>query len=167
MKKGVYSVPLVLGGALLLLLLASTAHLPVGAQSTSLATESAKEPEEKVRLFFEDIRDDKASKAFADLLRGSSASTEQVTEMKTKLDDVKKQCGTFRKFEKIGVKPVGEDLVFVRYLLKCDRYPFLGTFTFYRRPTESGSLSTAPWFVIGLRFDTNLDPLIEGRQDQR
>ena len=159
MKKRVHHIPLTLGGAVLaLLFLVSTMYLPVGAQQTT--PDPIKETDEKVRLFFADVLDGKESKAFDDLLFASSTS-EQLADIKKKLEDAKTQFGAFRKSEKIGEKIVGEDLVFVRYLLKCDRHPIVWTFTFYRRPTGTSSLSTTSnqWSVVGLRFDANLDPL--------
>jgi hypothetical protein len=81
--------------------------------------------------------------------------------MKTKLDDVKTRFGSFKDYEKIDAKPIGKDLVIIRYLLKCELYPVVWTFTFYRRPTSPTTLTTAAqWQIVGLRFDTNLDILI-------
>ena len=160
MKKNVYSVPVTLGTALLILLLSALiAHIPAGAQSTALSTDPSKELDDRVRLFFNDLLADDASKAFSDLLR-SSATSEPVAGMKSKLEDVKDQFGPLRKYERVNVKSIGEDLVVVRYLLKCERHPVLWTFTFYRRPTETSSLTASSWSVIGLRFDSNLDPLL-------
>jgi len=161
MKKNCY-LPLTLGAALLILLLSALiASVSVDAQPTGLLNDRAKEPDEKIRLFFEDILADKPSKAFGDLLQTLSAS-EKTVDLKTKLEEVKNQFGTFRQYETIGTKSVGEDLVFLQYLLKCDRHPVVWTFTFYRRPVESGTMaaSASPWLVIGLRFDSNLDPLL-------
>ncbi len=161
MEKAVSRVPFTLGGiALILLVLAVFAYVPLGAQPTSFGPEPTKELDEKVKLFFDDILNGNASKAFNELLRASSGN-ETLSGMKTKLDDVKTQFGEFREYEKIDTHAIGKDLVVVRYLLKCDKYPVIWTFTFYRCPLGAGALSTTPsqWFVVGLRFDTNLDML--------
>lgn len=162
MKKNIARFPFLCGGMILLFLLGtSLVHLPVGAQPTSFSVDSNKELDDKVKFFFDDLLAGNATKAFDDLLRSSSVN-EPLAGMKTKLKDVETQFGNFKKYEKISVKPVGEDLVFLRYLLKCDKHPIVWTFTFYRRPQETGATISTPnsWSLIGLRFDSNLDPLL-------
>ena len=159
MKKNIDKV---LGGTfLVLLLLALVAHIPLGAQSVGSSTDPGKELDERVRRFFGEVLAGNGPKAFDDLL-GSSTERESLADVKKKLEDIRIRFGNFRDYERLNVTPVGEDIVFVRYLLKCDQHPVVWTFTFYRRPPETGSLSTSSnlWFIIGLRFDTNLDPLL-------
>ena len=168
MKKNTHNVSLTLGGTFLVLfLLALVTYIPLRAQPVASLTDPGREPDERVRRFFNDVLAGKGSQALDDLLSASS-EREALTEVKKKLEDIRIQCGNFRNYERHVVKSVGEDLVFVQYLLKCDRQPVIWTFTFYRRPTETGSLSTtsSPWHVIGLRFDTNLDPLLQTLQSQ-
>jgi len=162
MKKSDFSVPLTLGGTfLVLLLLALVAFIPVEAQPVVSSIDAGKEPDERVRRFFNEVLAGNGPKALDDLLSASSDSA-SLADVKKKFEDVKIHCGNLRNYEKHNVKLVGDDLVFVRYLLKGDKRPVVWTFTFYRRPAEPGSLPTAPnpWFVIGLRFDTNLDSLL-------
>lgn len=160
-------------GALLLFSVALLPFYPassVGAQTGSGAygaQDRYKELDDKVKLFFEEIiSNSNATKAFEDFLRagsGSSVSNNQsITEMKSKLDEIRNQFGDFKDFEKIDTKPFGKDLVIFRYLLKSDNHPVVWTLTFYRRPsslTGSTSSVSSPWNVVGLRFDTNLDLL--------
>jgi hypothetical protein len=154
------NIPFVVSGILLLFLVSALVpHLPVGAQPLSYSSDPNKELDDKVKLFFDEILRSNSAKAFDDLLRSTSGS-EKLDGMKTKLDEAKDEFGSFRKYEKIEVKPVGDDLVFVRYLLKCERQPIVWTFTFYRRPSETGTTTLSSWSLIGLRFDTNLDPLL-------
>jgi hypothetical protein len=130
-------------------------------------TEPYKELDDRIKSFFEDIIANPASASAFDsiLATGSLSSTgnlidSSISEMKTKLDDVKIRFGNFKDFEKIDAKPIGKDLVIIRYLLKCELYPVVWSFTFYRRPNSTTSLTTPQWQTIGLRFDTNLDILI-------
>lgn len=141
---------------------------PVGAQNTTMTVDSSKEIkdlEEKVRLFFEELNTN-GTKAFDDLLGtgplGATSGGENTAGMKAKFDDIKKQFGEFRNYDKIDHKTVGSDLVIVRYLMKCEYHPVVWTFTYYRRPLAIGAVSTMPdtWSLIGLRFDSNLDLLM-------
>lgn len=151
----------------LISLIATQPPRPVGAQGMTFSSpDQPKEVDDKIKNFFEDIiLNSNSSKAFDDLLRSGSVSSvvgnQTIDEMKTKLNDIKKQFGEFRSFERIDVKPWGEDLVIAKYLLKCDSHPVVWTFTFYRRPPLSSSSTSpaGPWNVIGLRFDTNLELL--------
>ena len=146
----------------LLLPLFSTAQSP-----TYPSTEAGKELDERIQRFFNELMNSNSTKAFEDLLRSappdSATGNSTTAEMKTKLDDIKKQFGEFQSFEKIDEKPIvkSNDLVIVRYLMKCDYHPVVWTFIFYRCPVAGASATSlsSPWQVVGLRFDTNLDLL--------
>ena len=162
-NKNTVNIPLFLCGILLLFLVSAlVAYIPAGAQPPTYLNDPNKELDDRVKPFFDELILGNTSKAFDDLLRTSPGS-EKLAEMGSKLESMKTQFGSVRKFEKVGAKNVGEDLVFLRYLLKYDRHPVLWTFTFYRRPGESGTTAAManPWAIIGLRFDTNLDPLLQ------
>jgi hypothetical protein len=138
----------------------------VRAQSSYVTPEPYKELDDRIKLFFDEILANPSSTtAFDSILMsglssgGSSLIDTSISEMKTKLDDIKSRFGSFKEYEKIDAKPIGKDLVIIRYILKCESYPVVWTFTFYRRPTAA-TLAAAQWQTIGLRFDTNLDILI-------
>jgi hypothetical protein len=127
-------------------------------------TEPYRELDERIKSFFEEIIINPTSTAAFDSILttggvGGLMDT-SIAEMKTKLDDVKTRFGNFKDYEKIDAKPIGKDLVIIRYLLKCESYPVVWTFTFYRRPNTVSLTPAAQWQTIGLRFDTNLDILI-------
>ncbi|MDR1484771.1 MAG: hypothetical protein LBT09_08110 [Planctomycetaceae bacterium] len=132
------------------------------------APEPYKELDDRIKLFFDDIIANPTNAAAFDsilatgtLTGGSNLIDTSIAEMKTKLDDVKTRFGNFKDYEKIDAKPIGKDLVIIRYLLKCELYPVVWTFTFYRRSNPASVLAaTTQWQTIGLRFDTNLDILI-------
>ncbi|MDR2171213.1 MAG: hypothetical protein LBP59_13805 [Planctomycetaceae bacterium] len=132
-------------------------------------SEPYKELDDRIKQFFDEIiANSSSASAFDSLLTTGSTTTTNslidtsISEMKTKLDDVKTRFGNFKDYEKIDAKPIGKDLVIIRYLLKCESYPVVWTFTFYRRPnaTTTTIVTTTQWQTIGLRFDTNLDILI-------
>ena len=59
-------------------------------------------------------------------------------------------------YELLDTKPVGNDLMLIRYLTKSETHPVIWYFTFYRSP-----FGTRTWNCIGIRFDTNLDSLFQ------
>lgn len=131
--------------------------------SSFSSLDPAKEIDDKIKSLFDDlISNASTSKAFDDWLAlnlsVSPSGSQSIDEMKLKLAEIKTQFGEFRSYDRVDVKTVGEDLMLVRYLLKCDFHPVVWSFAFYRKPT-TGVLTTAPnpWRVISLRFDTNLE----------
>jgi hypothetical protein len=136
----------------------------VRAQPSYVSSEPYRELDDRIKSFFEEITTNPTSTAAFDSILttgnvGSLMDT-SISEMKTKLDDVKTRFGNFKDYEKIDAKPIGKDLVIIRYLLKCESYPVVWTFTFYRRPNTISLNPATQWQTIGLKFDTNLDILI-------
>lgn len=128
---------------------------------------------ESIGNFFENMSDPSkgASKAVEDFLKNSSLSENDKT--KTKFSDdirlIAQNFGPYVSYEPIGVKTVGTDLVVFRYLYKCQNYPVVWYFTYYRprAKTVDATTSSASWTLIGFRFDTNLDAaLLDATFDQ-
>ncbi|MDR1925502.1 MAG: hypothetical protein LBQ66_14110 [Planctomycetaceae bacterium] len=149
----------------------SISYYAVFAQPTYIVPEPYKDLDDRIKQFFDEIIANPINVTTFDSILppqtsgGGSSIDTSVSEMRTKLDDVKTRFGGFRDYEKIDAKPIGKDLVIIRYLLKCDSYPIVWTFTFYRHPSVAASITTstptaAQWQTIGLRFDTNIDILI-------
>ena len=124
--------------------------------------------------FFENLSDPSkgADKAIKDFLKNTPLADND--KIKTKFtDDVRlidQNFGAFVSYEPIGVKTIGSDLVVFRYLYKCQNYPVVWYFTYYRprAKTTDANTSTASWTLIGFRFDTNLDAaLLDATFDQR
>lgn len=65
--------------------------------------------------------------------------------------------GIYTGHEAVGVRAIGNDLVFLRYLYKGERYPLVWYFTFYRTAIANGL--KRDWSLISLRFDTKIDAL--------
>ena len=59
--------------------------------------------------------------------------------------------------EPVGVRAVGSDLVFLRYLYKGERFPVVWYFAFYRTSIANGL--KRDWSLISLRFDTKIEAL--------
>jgi len=59
--------------------------------------------------------------------------------------------------EAIGARAIGNDLVFLRYLYKGERFPVIWYFGFYRTSIANGL--KRDWSLISLRFDTKIEAL--------
>jgi hypothetical protein len=150
---------LLVGGIVLLLFLLflpSVPLRPVGAQQAT--GDPYKELDEKIRSFFDSLISGNTTSAFENLLFQSplGSSSAPVAEIRNKLDDTKKHIGEFHAYEYYEAKPIGKDIVLIRYILKCEYYPVVWTFTFYRKPSLQSSTGT-PWQLVEMRFDSNLD----------
>jgi hypothetical protein len=154
----------VLGGLLFALL------MPLGGRMAS-AQEFPKEPdrelvplEEKVVQFLNGVSAGEAQTAYQALLAGSRLAAPDKAEAFKKLvettDELEKKFGPFREFEQIGSKRVGKDLVLLKYLYKCEQFPVLWYFAFYRPPSAGETANdNAAWRVVSVRFDTKLELL--------
>ncbi|MGL4943216.1 MAG: hypothetical protein ACRC46_08490 [Thermoguttaceae bacterium] len=121
---------------------------------------SDREIEDRVRLFFSNLTAGSPT-AFDDLLKGgplgASLDAAKLAELKSQFEAAKPQLGVYRSNERIDLKPIGKDLVVARYLYKGEFSPMVWYFTFYRAPTTGATATTSLWFVISLRFDTNIE----------
>jgi hypothetical protein len=77
-------------------------------------------------------------------------------------EKVNERFGEYRGFEQIEARRIGQDLVIMKYLYKCESSPVVWYFTFYRPPQQGSDMTgttTSDWMVIGVRFDTDLEML--------
>lgn len=135
----------------------------VGAQSDRPDAEIAS-LEEKVARFFEDLSAGTTLNAYRQLLAGSSLlkETDAVKTLADKTGELKDKYGEYRRPEKIVGKRVGADVVLLKYLYKCERFPVVWHVTFYRSPprgADGGVETGGSWEVIAVRFDTDLESL--------
>lgn len=114
-----------------------------------------------IRNFFENLSDSNkgARKALDEVLKNSPISSDEklMTDLASRMKDINTRFGNYLSFEEVGIKSIGTDLVVMRYLYKCQNYPVVWYFTFYRPQTKSGETSAGSWSLIGLRYDSNLD----------
>ena len=115
--------------------------------------------EAKIRIFFQGVSAGQPQQAYDDLLVGAmknkKAALQSLIDKTNKLEE---QYGKYRESERVAVKRVGKDLILMKHLYKCESFPVVWYFTFYRTPgdtrTESGI-----WRVVTVRFDTELELL--------
>lgn len=121
-----------------------------------------------VKTFFENISDPAAGpqKGLESLLKNSPLEGENKEAMmkalSEKIGTINDQFGAYLSFESIGVKAIGRDLVVLRYLYKCQNYPVVWYFIFYRPLSPTGESGNKNWFLIHFYYDSQLNvPLWE------
>jgi hypothetical protein len=117
----------------------------------------------KVKQFLEAVSMGDAQSAYQRLLAGSplAKQTEAVKTLVEKTQGLKAKYGEYRTFERIAAKRVGNDLVLLKYLYKCEQFPVVWYFTFYRTPQRIEAATETPgaWRTVIVRFDTDLERL--------
>ncbi len=116
----------------------------------------------RVVQFFEGVSLGQSQGAFTDLLAGSQLlkQSDALKDLIARTNDLETKYGKYRSFEQISAKRVGNDLVLMRYLYKCENIPVVWHFTFYRVPGagETAAKNRA-WRIVAVRFDTDLEKL--------
>jgi len=107
----------------------------------------------RIKTFFTSLERSSVQIAYQEMLSGSQQDAIQEIVLKTE-NSIKE--GTRWRLEFLEAKPVGDDLMLVRYLYKSETHPVIWYFTFYR--PQSG---TRTWNCIGIRFDTDYDSLFK------
>ena len=115
----------------------------------------------KVEVFF---------RQFSDKTIGPERAVREIVgsgPLKDRNDDISKlidqslgldqRYGAYTGHESVGVRAVGSDLVFLRYLYKGERFPVVWYFAFYRTAIANGL--KRDWSLISLRFDTKIEAL--------
>jgi hypothetical protein len=125
---------------------------------------------DKIRTFLEGVSVAEAQNAYQELLVGSQLLKQE--KALQKLIDKTKQLqttyGRYCGFEQIAAARVGKDLVLFQYLYKCESYPVVWYFTFYRtRAPGEAAPESGDWRVIDVRFDTDLERLASWGQGGR
>jgi len=135
--------------------------VPVFAQDAAApAADELAALEARANRFLETVSMDQPQLAFTELLDGSplAQQAEALETLVEKTERLDEKYGKYRSFERIAVKPIGRDLVLMHYLYKCEVFPVVWRFTFYRT-ASAGDTSPATWRVITVRFDTDLERL--------
>lgn len=78
----------------------------------------------------------------------------RLVEQAKKLEDL---YGRYLGADLIASKSFGADLVILRYLQKCERFPVIWQFYYYH--TGPAGAMKREWLLIWVKFDTNLDSL--------
>ena len=116
----------------------------------------------RVSQFLTGVSMGETHNAYKELLAGSRL-IEQDKALKELIEETQQlqtKYGRYCGSEQIAAKRVGRDLVLFRYLYKCKDFPVVWYFTFYRIPPRGEtSPENAPWRVVTVRFDTELELL--------
>ncbi|HYW79015.1 MAG TPA: hypothetical protein VE890_05530 [Thermoguttaceae bacterium] len=145
--------------------------------STALASaqEFATEPDrelvsldDKISQFLTDVAMGETPAAFTALLEGSQLAEQEnaLAALVEKTKELETSYGKHVASEQIAAKRVGKDLVLLKYLYKCERFPVVWHFVYYRTSNETVPDSST-WRVISVRFDTDLERLWSGRESSR
>ena len=116
-----------------------------------------------VQNFFEQIANpaEGTKSGLETLLKNSpfegNAKDDMIKTLAEKIDGISAQFGSYVAFEPIGVKRVGRDLVILRYLYKCQNYPLVWYFVFYRPTPSESETAGKNWRVIHLYYDSQLN----------
>ena len=118
----------------------------------------------KVAQFLGEIAIGETPGAYQELLAGSRLLKQEkaLRALIEKTQQLDTKYGRYRGSEQLAAKRIGSDLVLLRYLYKCEDYPVVWYFIFYRTlPPDETPLEKAPWRVVSVRFDTELERLAE------
>ena len=144
---------------MLLLLLAGGRLLPAAEPPTESDTELDK-LDARINRFLEGVSGNDAQNAYEDLLTDSQLLQQKALPGLIEKTAELKKYGKCHGFEQIAVKPVGADLVLMKYLYKCEDFPVVWYFSFYRTPAAVGTAAAnGPWRVVSVQFDTRLELL--------
>ena len=118
---------------------------------------------DKVMRFLQGVAQGDEDEAFNEVLAGSQLK-EQGGAVKTLIDkskDLVDRYGAHRENEAISAKRIGKDVVLLKYLFKCEKFPVVWHVAYYRDSVRSANNSDDRWVVISLRFDTQLESLAQ------
>lgn len=84
--------------------------------------------------------------------------TDEISKLIEQAQTLDQRYGAYTGNELVSAKPVGSDLIFLRYLYKGERFPVVWYFTFYRAAPIAGGVRR-DWTLIALRFDARIEAL--------
>ncbi len=153
---------------LTLLPLAIAACLPphaAGQEAEKPADPVVLKLDQRVTRFLDAVSTTEADDAFESLLLGSPLlkQTDALESLTRTSSDVTTRYGEYRGSEQVSAKRLGKDVVLMKYLFKCDQFPLVWYFVFYRdfSRQSNSSIIDDPWIVISVRFDTQVELLFD------
>jgi len=117
---------------------------------------------DKVIRFLDGISNGDEANAFSELLVGSQLLEQDgaVRGLVDKSKDIVKRYGAHHESEQVAAKRIGKDVVLMKYLFKCEKFPVVWYFTYYRDFSRANTTSGDDhWVVISVRFDTQVELL--------
>lgn len=148
----------ILGACALVVVAAS--QLPLAGQDAQRLDATRVQLERQVNGFFDSLLAGESDEAFDSLLQGSPIAEriELVRDLKAKTNELETRYGRHRGYERLDARSVGQDVMLFRYLFKCENYPVVWHFTYYRvAPAADATSSRESWKLISLKFDTQLE----------
>lgn len=146
----------------LMLSVTSVSVLPVrAADENAFSDPVVGKLNDKIMRFLQSVAQGDEDDAFNEVLAGSQLN-EQAGAIKGLVDKSKEivdRYGAHRENEAISAKRIGKDVVLLKYLFKCEKFPVVWHVTYYRDSPRSTTSSDDHWVVIALRFDTQLESL--------
>ena len=111
--------------------------------------------EETVARFFDRVSFGEIDEAFGELLVGSAIQEQADArrQLVEKTAALEAKFGPFRSSEQLSQRQIGDDLVLLTYLYKCERYPVVWRFIYYRPSANER------WKLITVRFDSDLESI--------
>lgn len=116
----------------------------------------------QVRQFFSLMAEGRTNDAFDSLLSDSPAlqRAASIAELKKNAQDLERRFGVYLSSEQVRARRLGQDVVVLAYLYKCERFPVVWYFTYYRTAeVDEVTVPTMTWRLITLRFDTQIEQL--------
>jgi len=135
---------------------------PLPAQEADEDSAGVLKLDRTVTRFLDSLHGDDQAKAFDELLKGSqlSRTSDDYKTLLSRAKEIEKTYGKYQESERVSVKKIGKDLVLLKYLFKCEKFPVVWYFTYYRDFNHSSSAAEDEnWVIIAVKFDTQLDSL--------
>jgi hypothetical protein len=153
-----------IGAAVVFFLLLFPVFRLISTDAQTTDTARKQELNGRIQSFFGALSKGNSALAFEGLLNqsplGSMIASTELTEMRNKVGEFKIKFGEIIRWDEYDSKPIGEDIIVIRYILKYDQYPVIWTFVFYRKPSPTMSINNQNlWGLVEVHFDTNLGNL--------
>jgi len=115
----------------------------------------------RARKFLDALARGDAQTAYPELLTGSPlrAQTKAIDDLIERTRQLEGRYGKHLESEPIAPQRLGKDLALIRFLYKCEEYPVVFYFTFYRPPHRELPSDDDAWRVISVRFDSEIELL--------
>jgi hypothetical protein len=116
----------------------------------------------QVRQFFGMLAEGRVNEAFDGLLTDSPAleRSPSIADLKKNAQEVERRFGPHLGHEQVRARRVGQDVIVLKYLYKCERFPVVWYFTFYRTAdVDEATVPSMTWRLITVRFDTQIELL--------
>lgn len=117
--------------------------------------------ESQIDAFFDTVAQGQVEDAFDALLLDSSQlkRASSMADLRERAGNLDQRFGKYRGHEEVSSRRVGQDVVIFTYLYKCENFPVVWHFTYYRPPRVDQMAPMPAWRLITLRFDTQVEQL--------